>query len=330
MTTETHIAVIGAGIAGLSCATTLQQGGCTVRVFDKSRGPAGRMSTRRGDDWQCDHGAQYFTARDPHFRAEVARWQEAGVAGLWQPRLQVIGGAALHTLGAPVERFVGTPRMTAPASLLAEALTLRRETTIRQLQRHADGWHLFSAEHAWLNACFDAVILAIPAPQAMPLLLQTAPELATLAGSAVMRGSWTLMLQFSAPVDLPFDAAFVNQGPLRWIARDNSKPGRSGKESWTLQANAKWSEAHLDDDAGRVAATLLEAFAELGGPPPQAYSTHCWRYADSDPALDIGYAWHPDSALGLCGDWLNGGKVEGAWLSGRAIAQELLQSPGSI
>lgn len=185
MTTETHIAVIGAGIAGLSCATTLQQGGCTVRVFDKSRGPAGRMSTRRGDDWQCDHGAQYFTARDPHFRAEVARWQEAGVAGLWQPRLQVIGGAALHTLGAPVERFVGTPRMTAPASLLAEALTFRRETTIRQLQRHADGWHLFSAEHAWLNACFDAVILAIPAPQAMPLLLQTAPELATLAGSAM-------------------------------------------------------------------------------------------------------------------------------------------------
>ena len=326
MTTETRIAVIGAGIAGLSCATTLQQGGFTVQLFDKSRSPAGRMSTRRGDGWQCDHGAQYFTARDPHFRAEVARWQVAGVAGLWQPRLQVIGGAALHTLGAPVERFVGTPRMTAPACLLAGNLALRRETTVRQLQRHADGWHLCSAEHAWLNACFDAVVLAVPAPQAMPLLLQSAPELATLAGSAVMRGSWTLMLQFSAPVDLPFDAAFVNQGPLRWIARDSSKPGRSGKESWTLQANAQWSETHLDDDAGHVAATLLDAFAALGGPPPQACSTHCWRYADSDPALDIGYAWQPDSALGLCGDWLNGGKVEGAWLSGRAIAQQLLQS----
>jgi predicted NAD/FAD-dependent oxidoreductase len=55
------------------------------------------MSTRRGDDWQCDHGAQYFTARDPDFRAEVARWQALGVAAVWQPRLEVFGGADLHT-----------------------------------------------------------------------------------------------------------------------------------------------------------------------------------------------------------------------------------------
>ena len=56
-----HIAVIGAGIAGLSCATQLQEAGLKVSVFDKSRGPGGRMSTRRGDDWQCDHGAQYLS-----------------------------------------------------------------------------------------------------------------------------------------------------------------------------------------------------------------------------------------------------------------------------
>jgi renalase len=86
-----HIAVIGAGIAGLSCATQLQEAGLKVSVFDKSRGPGGRMSTRRGDDWQCDHGAQYFTARDADFQAEVARWQAAGVAALWQPRLAVLG-----------------------------------------------------------------------------------------------------------------------------------------------------------------------------------------------------------------------------------------------
>ncbi|MGA8880775.1 MAG: FAD-dependent oxidoreductase, partial [Azonexus sp.] len=58
-----HLALIGAGIAGLSCATALQQAGLKVSLFDKGRGPGGRMSTRRGDDWQCDHGAQYFTAR---------------------------------------------------------------------------------------------------------------------------------------------------------------------------------------------------------------------------------------------------------------------------
>ena len=82
-----NLAVVGAGIAGLACATRLQEAGLKVSLFEKSGGAAGRMSTRRGNGWQCDHGAQYFTARHPDFRAEVARWQRAGVAGLWNPRL---------------------------------------------------------------------------------------------------------------------------------------------------------------------------------------------------------------------------------------------------
>ena len=67
------VAIIGAGLAGLSCAQALVQAGYQVHVFDKSRGPSGRMSTRRAEDhagpWQCDRGAQYFTARDATFRA---------------------------------------------------------------------------------------------------------------------------------------------------------------------------------------------------------------------------------------------------------------------
>ena len=91
------IAVIGAGLAGLSCAQALLRAGHTVHVFDKARGPSGRMSTRRAEDahgpWQCDHGAQYFTARDPAFRAEVARWQQAGVAAVWMPGFPALTAA---------------------------------------------------------------------------------------------------------------------------------------------------------------------------------------------------------------------------------------------
>jgi NADPH-dependent 2,4-dienoyl-CoA reductase/sulfur reductase-like enzyme len=104
MNSHPRFAVIGAGIAGLSCATVLQQAGLRVSLFDKSNGPAGRMSTRRGDGWQCDHGAQYFTARDPEFRAEVTRWVEAGVAGLWKPRLKVFDGASAQDRDSTLER----------------------------------------------------------------------------------------------------------------------------------------------------------------------------------------------------------------------------------
>jgi len=327
------IAVVGAGIAGLSCATELQQAGVKVRIFEKSGGAAGRMSTRRGEDWQCDHGAQYFTARDPEFLAELKRWQQAGVAELWTPRISVVSGASPRDNAERsaadmkrIDRFVGIPRMTAPGHWLADRLPVKTETTIKQLQRRSDGWHLDSAEHEWFDECFDAVLLALPAPQAVTLLGPLAPDLSEVARGSTMRGSWAMMLRFAAQVALPFDAAFVNKGPLRWIARDSSKPGRHGLETWLLHASAEWSEAHIEENATRVAQELLHAFRQLGGPEPAAWTAHRWRYADTEPALSKVFAWDADHELGLCGDWLNGGKVEGAWLSGRALAKQVIES----
>jgi predicted NAD/FAD-dependent oxidoreductase len=158
------------------------------------------------------------------------------------------------------------------------------------------------------------------------LLKQPAPELAALAGSATMRGCWALMLRFPAEIDLSFDAAFVNEGPLRWIARDSSKPGRRGPETWLLHASAEWSEEHLEAHPSAVAAELLRAFSRLGGAASLAWTAHRWRYADTAPAIDRGCVWHAGDGVGLCGDWLNGGKVEGAWLSGRRLASQVLQS----
>ena len=325
MTPPLHYAVIGAGIAGLCCARVLADSGVRVSVLDKSRGPSGRMSTRRGEGWACDHGAQYFTARDPLFQAEVARWQAAGVAQAWQPRLVVFDAEGRRSGdGAAPARHVGTPRMTAPARLLAEGLDLRLQTTVTALQRYDHGWEIATAERGLLAEAFDGVLLAVPAPQALPLLQPLAPALAALAGTARMQGCWALMLRFEAPLALDFDAAFVNCGPLRWIARDTSKPGRSGPETWTLHASAEWSAAHLEDGADAVAAALIAAFRALGGAMPLAWSAHRWRYAITDAATAGGCAWDAAAGLGLCGDWLNGGRVEGAWLSGHALAQRVL------
>lgn len=323
--TPRQIAVLGAGLSGLSCAHALQAQGVHVTVLDKSRGPGGRMSTRRADGWQCDHGAQYFTARDPAFRAEVQRWQDAGVAALWQPRLVSFDGVAWQDSSSAVERFVGAPRMTAPASWLAQQLPVQLQTTVQQLQRGADGWTISSAEHGVHPMRFDAVLLALPSPQVLPLVQQPAPAWAALAARAPMRGSWSLMLRFDAPVAMPWEGAFINAGPLRWVARDSSKPGRSGTETWLLHASAEWTGAHMEDSADDVAAALLAAFAQFGGPAPAAWTAHRWRYADTEPALELGCAWDAALGLGLCGDWLHGGKVEGAWRSGQALAQRVLQ-----
>jgi len=332
MKPASRIAVIGAGLSGLSCAQALQSAGHDVVIFEKSRGAAGRMSTKRGksesgEPWQCDTGAQYFTARTPAFQAEVQRWLAAGVAAEWSPVLHTVGEQpAAAKVPRPDSRYVGSPRMTAPARWLADSLTVRTQLTVQALRRDDAVWQLCSAEQGWLADRFDAVVLAVPAPQAVPLLEPVQAALAGIAASVRMRGSWALMLHYEAPLNLGFNAAFVNHGPLRWVAQDSHKPGREGQHCWLLHASAEWSDAHIEDNAGIVASALLAAFAELGGITPDAWSTHRWRYADSEQALQIGAVWQAADGLGLCGDWLNGGKVEGAWLSGQALAEQIIGS----
>lgn len=342
-----RVAIVGAGLSGLACASALRDAGFDPQLFEKSRGVAGRMSTRRGEGWQCDHGAQYFTARDPDFRAEVGRWLDAGVAQRWQPRLRAFEpGGAVRVPDESLQRFVGVPGMTAPARWLAYGLPVSTETTVDAMVRSEDGWRLRCAEHGWIDEAFAAVLLALPAPQAAALLASvngTEPGLSTADGgraaavalervarAARMRACWALMLRYPEPLALDFDGAFVNEGPLRWVARDASKPGRTGPETWLLHAEAEWSERHVDEPPERVVPMLVDAFVRLGGAMPEAWSAHRWRYADTAQPLETGCAWNAGAGLGLCGDWLAGGKVEGAWRSGRALARAVVAASPTV
>lgn len=329
------IAVIGAGLAGLGCARALQQAGLDVTVFEKSRGLGGRMSTRRTDRWQCDHGAQYFTARSAEFRQEVEHWIQAGAAAEWQATVISIGErpADLPEPGqSETRRFVGTPGMSAPARLMAEGLNIMNQCRVQTLQRHNGGWQLGfqQANGADATAHFDWVVCAIPAPQASELLAPIEPGLCTEIRGYGMQPCWAVMLICDKPLRTSFDAAFVNQSALCWIARDTSKPMRNGSECWLLHASEQWSLDNLEQTAEQVAKDLLSEFVHLPGielnlSDVTQTSAHRWRYARNGdvPGTPVSRI-EADLQLGICGDWLNGGRVEGAWHSGRHLAQSIL------
>ena len=67
----TDVAVIGAGIAGLTCARALEQSGLSVRVLERSTRVGGRVGTDVIDGFRCDRGFQWFNAAHPDIRAAV-------------------------------------------------------------------------------------------------------------------------------------------------------------------------------------------------------------------------------------------------------------------
>ena len=321
------VAVVGAGIAGLACARTLHDHGLRVRVFDKGRMPGGRAATRREEGRAFDHGAQYFTAQDRHFARFVGSWCEQGLVAPWPGRVGVLeGGSFVAEHDSPV-RYVGVPGMGRLAAHLAADLDLKQGGPVVGLDREGEVFRLRGAFAEDLGT-FDAVLLAVPAPQAVPLL-GARPRLADAAAAANLRPAWAVLLDFATDLALPFDAAFVKDSPLVWIARDSGKPGRAAGERWVVHASPAWSEAHLWEDEEDVAWALARAFARLTARDdvPLFETAHRWRFALPDPSLGVDCLFDPDLRLGACGDWCLAPRVEGAFLSGVALGGRLLGMP---
>ncbi len=315
MDANTDILIIGGGMAGLSVATALAASGQGIIVLDKGRGPGGRMAARRveigGKQVSFDHGAQYFTARDPAFQAAVAAWEAAGVAARWP--------------AAGDDAWVGTPGMNACVKAMAEPLDVRWSVRAERLERTPDGWRIEAGEEAFTAA---SVLVAVPAEQAAVLLAEVAPDLAALAGSVASAPCWAAMAGFAAPLAHTPDTFRSDTGPVSWAARNSAKPGRSGAETWVIHASQARSRELIDlpkDEAAR--ALLADFFAATGTAPvaPQHLDAHRWLYALPQALKGEGARFDPGLRLGMAGDYLHSPRVEGAWLSGAALAQRVCQ-----
>ncbi len=310
-----RVIIIGAGMAGLSCAAALGSIGYAVTLIDKARGPGGRMSTRRMEtplgETAFDHGAQYFTARDPGFRQQVADWAAAGAAAPWP--------------AAGADAWVGTPGMNAVIKAQAAVQDLRWNVRAEQIVRQGDGW-MVQTDGGALGP-FDALVLAVPAEQAGPFLARHDSDMAGIAIGARSLPCWTAMYTFAEPLPAGRDI-LRDCGSIGWAARNSAKPGRSGPEAWVVQGSPEWSEANLECEASDIAARLLADLAKALAadlPEPVTANAHRWRYAQS-AALGRGALWNSALGLGVCGDWLLAPRVECAWLSGQQLARNMAEA----
>lgn len=339
-----RIAVVGAGMAGIACARTLQQAGHHVELFEQSPQVGGRMATHETPFGGFDVGAQYFTVRDARFA--LALETVPTVCRPWSANsVRVLDAAGRVVAAGPVPReahWVAQPSMASLLHTWAEPLgqAVHSSVQVTALERdrlNPAQWALRTAADGGAQkicAGFDAVLLAMPAAQAQALLA-TQPEASALAQTlqAVhMAPCWTLMLAFPQAVQPglttlgpQWNAARSTHHRIAWLARESSKPGRSQIERWTVQASPAWSAEHQQDSPERVRAKLQKAFAEVTGIHAQpAWSDVVgWRQARTLQPLGQSHAWDANASLGVCGDWCLGHRVEDAFVSGLELALAL-------
>lgn len=343
MTASKHIAIVGAGMAAVSCARTLVQAGHRVTVFEKSHTVGGRMATRNSPFGTFDHGAQYFTVRDARF--VQALQTTPTVCRPWSANtVQVLdehGRIAAAAMPGREPHWVPTPGMNTLvrrwAQPLVDAQCVEFQTRVTAIERdtlHKNQWQLRTQgvdDSSHVYGGFDAVVLAIPSPQAQ-VLLQHTPKASALhkkVSKVTVAPCWSLMLAFPQAVQPglttlgpQWNAARSTHHRIAWLARESSKPGRGIVERWTIQASAAWSTEHLQDTPQRAQAKLIKAFAEVTGirAEPAHVDIQRWLYAKTEKPLGQSHLWDDQQGLGVCGDWCLGHRVEDAFISGLELA----------
>jgi renalase len=341
-----QIAVVGAGLSGLTFTHAALAAGHRVTVFEKSRGASGRLSTRTDrsqtgalEGVSFDHGAPLMQAHTATFRTQCELWCAEGFLAPYRDGYVAL--PRMNGLGHQLARACADGATTSnPAAFYYEHRVLRaHHSPLGWTLDVASGAHAAVAAGqnapARAHGTFDALVVALPADQA-GALLAAAPLLAGLANGVRSLPCWVAMLDFAAPLSQPVASGELRHPLLASVWREAEKPARAAVgERWVVHATAEWSRSHLEHDAAHVAQTLAKAFMKLCGTQdkPRALTPHRWRYSQAAAPLALPCLWFADMGLGACGDWLSGqsgtegaagvGRAEHAWLSARALAKAI-------
>ncbi|MEV4661800.1 FAD-dependent oxidoreductase [Micromonospora echinofusca] len=309
--------VVGAGIAGVACATELARAGIPVEIRERARVSGGRMASRRFDGRPADLGAAYFTVDDPDFAQVAEEWRSAGLAREWTDTFVAYGAAGRREAPGPM-RWAATRGLRSLVEHLARDLPV----TVNRLVLGVEPGPVVDG-----RSC-EAVALAMPGPQAALLL---APTLAA-ATRATQAQRWSpslaAVLRFPARRWAAFRGAFVNDHPVLNLVCDDGD--RRGDDAPVLVAHTtpEFAAGHLALPTGAGPA-VEEAVRDLLGLPEPAEHVHVHRWTYAKPTTGPGGTYHLDAdGVGLAGDAFGKPRVQSAWRSGRDLGRALVARLG--
>jgi renalase len=313
---SSRVVVIGAGMAGLTAARLIADAGHVVSVLDKGRWAGGRMATRQlTGGASADYGAQFFTVRNEAFSVMVTRWLDDGTVREWCRGFPSDDG---HS------RYVAVDGMGRLAARMTLGLDVRQSVHVDAVREIGGRWAVTwpatrRASAGLLEA--DVVVLTPPAPQSAALVAgqATIPELAYAPTISLL-----VALGDSPSVPSPGGIQLQDDPTWSWIG-DNMAKGVSPVPALTLHTRSEVATARWEQDDEVLTIDLLRAASPwLGEAEILDAGLQRWRYATPVEPHPETCLVRAEGGLVFAGDGYGGPRIEGAFLSGRAAAEAVL------
>jgi len=345
---STRTVIVGAGMAGLTAAQFLSAAGHEVVILDKGRSPGGRMATRRLGEARIDHGAQFFTVRSPAFAEQVARWVDEGIVEVWSHGFGPTANREndLPTGADGYPRYIGVNGMTTIPKAMAENLDLRCNQMVFTIRLTAESestgaasnasrrWEVVIDDGTIIEA--DNLIVTSPLPQTASLLME--------AGIGVPEALWRTDYHRTIGLLIALDGPSALSGPGALTGADLHTPDLnfvadqrlkciSTQGALLVHASHDWSLTWWDEDPSVTVDALLNySQPYLGSAQIGETQLKKWRLAAPMKLWPEAFWLDETASLYLAGDAFSAGEpgqatvpnLEGAYLSGRAVAEHLL------
>jgi renalase len=330
-----EVAVIGAGIAGLTCAQQLQQAGKTVVLIDKSRGLGGRLATRRLAGTHADHGVCYLQPKGDLFRQWIDQLVSAGILGVWTEGIHSLSAEGILQSPTKFAPYYAAPSgATSIAKYLGRDLEIIGDKLITSIDPINHGWRL-STKDPEFSLTAEQVIFATPPAQALVIAKKEIDPNCIQQLSSVQFSRSITAIAVYPTTDQTAAAAITWQGiqciehpTLAWIGLDSSKQLNPTQPVLVVQSSVAFAEQYFDaSDLSVVGQKLLDEIATFTSTlhSPELVQVHRWGYAFAqNPLLCQFLTAQTTAPLYFCGDWCGGNRVESAYLSGMAVADRIL------
>src|SRR5690625_4855854 len=180
------IGIIGASISGLIAGKLLAQAGHEVTIYEKSEQFGGRLATRffgENNEFSVDFGAPYLEVATPAFRELAVELTEKGLLQPWGGDFRFYDGERMldqNPNGITNPVVTSRKGMSAIGTWLARWSDIRLNskvggiTYIGKNRTKKRAWMINLTSREVIGA--DAIIIALPAPQAYGILGSTVDE----------------------------------------------------------------------------------------------------------------------------------------------------------